>query len=414
MRESNYYSDYVNELYLYFKSYQKGRKRVSSLFIFLPFWWMIIVPIIFFLTIGYLAALCVMPRVKANVKMVKGGKLCVARTFATVNKLNFLKVESVKFYNEMPFSYETPVNLYNLQIKQRVKAFINGVIIFFIDVFKLGLEIAKYLNFKDTLRAIQLYTFRIPHKVGFSAYIEQLIDYEKPNIVVTGNKEDRFALSEQTVCRRKAIELICYPHGLEYGMRLPRGVVGDKFFCYSQETKSYYENIYSCTGQEFHYAPDIVAKMLGNATRSEDVITAPPRIVFFPESRGKDINLKIISELLRAKLEIYLKLHPLDSEDAYLALGLKEDNLILDFDDAITGNVVLARKSTVLLEAVYCSSSSCALLFDSGDEQVFNEQFPSLWDERIMRVRNIEQLCDWLKTEASRPMNEKNNTKRGF
>lgn len=385
-------SDYINELTLYYGARPERQYEGTSKALSLLLWWLLVFPALLTVTAIYSFILFIFPR-KVDKHAKCETKICVARTFATSNKLRFLTTEAVTFFSEKPFSKVEQNNIYNLPLKHRLIAFLRSFSIFFKDFPKLSSEVSNYLPLRDAFSAIKLYIPRFAHKVNFTSYFSELLNIYNPSVVVTGNKEDRFALSEQTICKEKGIKLICYPHGLEYAVQLPRGVVGDSFYCYSQATKKYYEDIYKNFDQTFIYSPEVVQRLLGRQVEKKNV---ERRVVFFPESRGKDINLMILSLLLENGIDVYLKLHPLDSKDDYIELGLPPENIIDDFSQAISGNVILARKSTVLLEALYSGSLSCALLFDSDDRKSFHEQFPSLWDDRIKQVTDVDELIQWL------------------
>tara|TARA_R100001224_G_scaffold111329_1_gene91175 strand:- start:20589 stop:21788 length:1200 start_codon:yes stop_codon:yes gene_type:complete len=388
-------SDYINELTLYYGARPERQYDGMSKALSLLLWWLVAFPALFTITAIYSFILFIFPR-KVDRHAKCEAKICVARTFATSSKLGFLEEESVRFFSENPFSKLNKSNIYNLPFKHRLIAFFRSFSVFFKDFPKLSSEASNYLPLRDSFRAIKLYIPRFAHKVNFTSYFSELLDLYNPTAVITGNKEDRFALSEQTICKEKGIKLVCYPHGLEYAIQLPRGVVGDAFYCYSQATKKYYEEIYKSFDQTFIYSPEVVQKLLGRQVEKKNV---ERRVVFFPESRGKDINLMIVSLLLEKGLDVYLKLHPLDSADSYIELGLPSEKIIEDFNQAILGNVILARKSTVLLEAIYSGSLSCALLFNSEDNKAFHEQFPSLWDDRIKQVTDIDELMQWLSSK---------------
>ncbi|WBE25067.1 hypothetical protein [Denitrificimonas caeni] len=398
MRDINKYSDYINEVYLYFELRNKNLLSPLKTAVNLVFWWFFFVPVCFFLFFIYFFILTLIPR---RFSHNKNSKVCIARTFATRNKLRFLEKESVVFYKESAFIFSEDNNLYNFHIGFRLRIFLYAFNVFVTDSYKLGFELSSRLDVCAMIRAIGFYIVRFPHKVAFHSYFNFFVKVTSPEIIITGNKEDRFALVEQTVSKKNNVKLICYPHGLEYGVTLPRGVVGDRFYCYSEKTASIYKSIYKATGQEFIFDFKVVKSLLGKSIIKP--VSVKPKVVFFPESRGIDVNRKIISILMASKINFYLKLHPLDKFNNYVECGVEESQLIKDFDDAIVGNIVIARKSTVLLEAVYSGSTSCAVLFDSQDMQDFKTQFPSLSDERIMQVKNIAELLEWLVPEESHP-----------
>jgi hypothetical protein len=99
----------------------------------------------------------------------------------------------------------------------------------------------------------------------------------------------------------------------------------------------------------------------------------PKKIIFFTEALGVDINMKIIDTLLKSGLPFSLKLHPKDVRENYQHYG-SDITFVTDFGDAISGNICLARKSTVLIEAIYNESIAIAVLFDARD-QFYVENF---------------------------------------
>ena len=398
MMKKEIYSDYINELFLYhnavFERPQSQFMRIISLII----WRFLAFPVFFLIVILLSSFLLVLPRLYLHERKSLS-TVCVARSFATESKLVFLEEAGVVFFYEKIFNLTENKNIYNLPFYFRLKAFFDSIYTFFKDVLLLSNEASSYLTLSKSIIALISYFSRLPHKVVFTSYFKQFVFFYTPNVLVTGNKEDRFALVEQNVCKRYGLKLICYPHGLEYGMKLPRGVVGNVFYCYSDSTRIHYEKIYKDSGQKFIFDSKIVESMLRRTSTATQLNNR--LIVFFPESRGEDVNYRIIESIMHENIDLYLKLHPSDSIDGYVKLGFSEDKILKDFDVAISGNIVLARKSTVLLEALYSGSQACALLFDKSDEQAFNEIFPSLWDGRIKQFKNIKQLTFWLGSEDS-------------
>lgn len=385
------YSDYINEIYLY---YNFGLKHSNPSFLrfLLIILWCIIAPFFILSHITYSVILLLTPRCKIIKPRAFSG-VCIARTFATKNKLEFLKSDGISFFNEAPFSVNDNFNLYSLPFLYRLKSFIFSNILFFFDLIKIAKESSAFVPAEMLFKFIVSYLIRIPHKVNFESYLYQFISYVKPEFLVTGNKEDRFALAEETVAMSNCLELVCYPHGLEYAVRLPRGVVGNKFYCYSDATKKHYDSIYNDKQQVFFFSSLVVSNLLG---KKVDISGKSKNLVFFPESRGKNINCMIVKWMIEKKIPFFLKLHPLDSEMHYTELGFDSNRFIQNFDAAISGNIVLARKSTVLLEALYSDSESCAVLIDDEDYESYNSLFPSLWDERIVKHRNFDSLLQWL------------------
>lgn len=390
------FSDYINELVLYFNiDVTRCNPLIKCLFNCFFFAVLFFIPFLL-VHLLYASYLLFCPRrVKDSYDI--GASICVSRSFATSNKLTFLEADNVVFFSEKPTKCNASDDLYAVSLRARVSIFFKCIITFFTDYAELSRDVIRYLSPSKLLFVSRFYIMRLPHKVGFSSYLAHLLMRYKPRNLITGNKEDRFALVEQNLAKQLNIPLICYPHGLEYAMKLPRGVVGDVFYCLSDATKEHYDAIYVNSGQEFVFSEKIVLRMLGTQIKSHK---SQKKIVFFPESRGIEINQRIIKELLSHNVEFYIKLHPSDSISNYEMLGVSHHCVLDDFDDAISGNLVIARKSTVLLEALYSGSFSCAILIQENDMHFFETEFPSLWDSRIQRAYTFNELINWLNSNA--------------
>ena len=389
------YSDYINELALYFDAdVDEGR----SLFVYSVqkgVWFFLFAIPVFCVYFVYATFLFLIPRF-SNLNIKSGQRICVSRSFATSSKLSFLKDEDVAFLVEKPTSMRAANNLYALPILWRIQVFIKSFLLLFRDVCYLLKDISNYTPSVNYIRLFKFYIFRLPHKVGFEAHLECLLAIIRPESLITGNKEDRYALAEQSLSKKLRIPLVCYPHGLEYAMKLPRGVVGDDFYCLSAATQTHYSLIYNNFGQHFVFSEKIAKEMLGRKFNGH---ASHKKIVFFPESRGLDVNQRIVQKLVELDVDFCIKLHPSDSIRNYLEFGVSTTQEVTDFDTAVAGNVVLARKSTVLLEALYSGSISCAVLIDDQDKRFFENEFPSLWDSRIHRAYSFDDLVTWLNSQ---------------
>jgi len=87
---------------------------------------------------------------------------------------------------------------------------------------------------------------------------------------------------------------------------------------------------------------------------------------------------------------LYIKLHPKDDKNNYIGL-FKNIEFIEDFGQAINGNICIARKSTILVEALYNQSESIAIVINNKDKQIF-DKFISLQDSRIKKIYNLEDI----------------------
>lgn len=248
------------------------------------------------------------------------------------------------------------------------------------------------------IRAMQSYIMefyyrRIVHTCFFSRLLEQLFAaYDWKGEYITEKNLDRFALIEEKIAQKSSIQIICIPHGLEYGYLLPHMFTGNKFYTTSRYSSEYLNKIYSTN--KFIYSEQIARKMFECNGATEE-----KKIVYFSEPRDAYVNINIMDALLEKLQEIdvklYIKHHPKDIMSDYNKYsGIVEE--ITDFDTAITGNICIARKSTILLEALYNSSKAIAIITNNKDKAVF-ELFPALKDDSIVKTYNIEELFQAIK-----------------
>ncbi|MDK9759050.1 hypothetical protein KIV40_27820, partial [Vibrio sp. D173a] len=105
-------------------------------------------------------------------------------------------------------------------------------------------EVDSIFGSRVTARIISNYSFRVALK---SIYEQLLFCFLKSGLVsdlVTGNKEDRFAMVEKRLCAKFGVCLTCIPHGLEYTYKFPSGIAGNVFYCTSEKSKEVLSKIY--------------------------------------------------------------------------------------------------------------------------------------------------------------------------
>ena len=312
----------------------------------------------------------------------------IIRSPATFSKMSFLESEDVVFFCDdlIVDSFRLP-SIYQAPLSIKLLSLLYVPIFSIFELFVMFNDAKKMLGFLLACDVVKYYIKRIPHKVNFQFYAERLLKNNRHFTFYTGNKEDRFALLEKRLCSKHGLKCICIPHGLEYSFKMPAGLVGDVFYCNSLYAKEYFENIYADTETDFIFDESVVTKMLFKNKSSDQGI----KLIFFPESREPEKNLDIIKMLKIWKIKFYIKLHIKDCIDNYLPY-ISQDMLVEDFNEAISNNICLARKSTVLLEAIYNQSTSIAVLVDSKDRSFVELMFPSLNDENILKVYSFEQL----------------------
>lgn len=230
----------------------------------------------------------------------------------------------------------------------------------------------------------KFYCIRLPHKAVYEAFLFETLKNNEIEIVVTASKEDRFAVVQDRLCRTLGIKLRCFPHGLEYSTFLPNGLPGDEFLCLTRDAADDLRQVYK--SDKFIFRPDEVELMFQKGVKRQPI----DKIVFFPESRGLDVNRKIMTELAEAGITFYVKLPAGADVDLYAPV-LTKSMLIHDFEVAISNSICLARKSTVLVEAIYNNSTPYAILIDENDQLIANF-IPSLNDSRIRKIKSIDSL----------------------
>jgi hypothetical protein len=222
----------------------------------------------------------------------------------------------------------------------------------------------------------------------FYLFFSDLVREYHISSILTGNKEDRFALTESVISKENELELVCLPHGLEYGYILPSGVAGDVFFCTSvralDKMTSYYGK------GRFIFDKNLWSSVFDVKINNEHT-NSNRKIVFFTEPNDIDLNRDVLLYLLEGTLDFYVKLHPRDKKYNYHDLDLK---YIEDYSIAISGSVCLARKSTILIEAGFNNSKAIAIAVDTRDSLYIEEVFPSLSSDEIYVCRNFENLFE--------------------
>lgn len=315
--------------------------------------------------------------------------VAVMRAPATFDKMQFLKNDGVNFYTDgFSFNSKGAASLYKtIGFFKKLSSFFYVPIHSIIDFFKIFQEAKNIVGLGLSGFVLYFYIKRIAHKCNFEFYLNILLKSGCVRVYYTGNKEDRFALLEKRLCKKYGIKCVCIPHGLEYSYKMPGGLVGDDFYCTSLKAKNYLSKLYKRDSITFYFDEKIAERMFSRHIEDDK----SRRIIFFPESREPEVNLKIMSFLINEGFDIFIKLHVKDSLENYRSI-INKEQLINSFDIAISNNICLARKSTVLVEALYNRSVSISVLIDDRDKEYVDLIFPSLSDTRILRAESFESL----------------------
>lgn len=322
-------------------------------------------------------------------KTICSSKVSVVRAPASYNKMKFLESDSqVEFLFDDIWKFGVSgLSMYSqVSYLQRILSIVSVPYLVLRDCILIIYDSVGVMGWKHIGFVLYYYYKRIVHKCVFEYYLNLILKNNKHVIYYTGNKEDRFAILEMRLCKKYGIKSVCVPHGIEYAFRVPAGLVGDVFYCNTAQAQEHLSSLYS-DNDKFVYDKDIAEKMFSRGQPVTDI----DKIVFFPESREPEKNLPIIKKLVESGMSIYVKLHILDSADNYKEYS-DRFTYIDDFDYAISNSICVARKSTVLVEAVYNNSIPVAVLIDAKDRAYVDYMFPSLQDSHINQVYAFEEL----------------------
>ena len=238
----------------------------------------------------------------------------------------------------------------------------------------------------SSLQAISFYQKRIVHTLLYERLLDAYFEHFKGCTFYTGNNLCRFSVIEDNMAQKYGIKTVNYPHGLEYGYKYPRGFSSDVFYANSEFAAKELNKLYNTNKYVFDES------ITGRMFELKGVPAHEKHVVFFTEQQEYHVNKAILTELQpllkNVGIEILVKLHPGDTKDHYSGCGFK---YISDYGEAMTGNICIARKSTVLLEAVYNNSTAIAIITTTKDKSVFNT-FPSLQSEKILKTYNVPDL----------------------
>ncbi|MEX2437629.1 MAG: hypothetical protein WD449_00055 [Candidatus Babeliales bacterium] len=234
---------------------------------------------------------------------------------------------------------------------------------------------------------------RIPHYILLEMSLDIALANIKPHQYLSGEKESRLAFLHNKLARKRGKYIQCIPHGLEYSFKYPQGLQGNKFFATSKYACEELRKLYPQTDFEFNEKIQKRINSYAVKLNSKSV-----NIVYFPEGRDTKIDEDILKELSN-EVKVYVKLHPNDSKENYKSI----ENLIYidDFALAISGNICISRKSTVLVEGLYNSSISIAILNNKKDQFLFENSYLSLGDKQILKYYSLPELINYLKSISS-------------
>ena len=332
--------------------------------------------------------------VRGGLVLEPGCNFCIVRSKATEKKFNAIKDEFdlSLVYEDIVFKSDSmPSMLSCLSLFEIIKILPHLFRESIKDSRLISKELSSLFGDKAKFAIMSTYPSRIVLKVFYGFALKTIALKSEVAKIYTGNKEDRFAMVEKQVAQSLNLMLVCIPHGLEYAFKFLGGVAGDKFYCTSSYSAELFSKIYPKTNSIF--SSELQTKLYSLSKSNDDKRNG--KVVFFTESRGLEVNRKIISELYNSDISFSVRLHPKDLKSNYRDFrDLVFEN---DYIDSISNVICLARKSTVLIEALYNKSVAIAFIIDSKDAYYVSSVFPSLNDNTITKFSNIADLFQFIK-----------------
>lgn len=258
-------------------------------------------------------------------------------------------------------------------------------------------EMEVYLKehaLKECIPYVMLYySKRLIHTAFYYLIQDYILSRSSWKTLYTGNNLDRFAINEELLSLKYNMKLICIPHGIEYGFKFPKEFIGDVFYTCTSNASIYLNYLYNTNKYVF-------SEEVGNLMFKLDApLPDMPRVVYFTEPREYYVNVDIVktlNEFMRhSNIQLYVKLHPADKRNNYkelFSMGIKE---IVDFQEALVGNICISRKSTTLLEAVYNKGVAVAIITNEKDKAIYNS-FPSLKDDSILCFYSADEAANYI------------------
>ena len=336
---------------------------------------------------------------RKNTKKESCETMAIVRTVSAKAKIN--KVDNIRVIDANNFGSEfygkIPIISRQKLLFQSLKYSVKGLY----EIYKYG---NNSLGYFGTLCLVSYYSKRILHKEYYGQTLKKILQIYCVKEFITGNNLDRFALVEESVSSALGIKLICIPHGIEYGFKLPHCFIGDIFYATSDYSRKFLNELYST--KKFIYNRDVVFKMF--EVKNNELTEGESKIVFFTEPRDVQVNKKIIEDLIHSlsknSIKLYLKLHPKDIKKNY-NIFLNDIIIIEEYNVAISNNICISRKSTILIEALYNSSIPVSILINEKDTAMFN-LFPSFKTDSIKVFKSTKKLIEWLIIKKKGDQNE--------
>jgi hypothetical protein len=314
------------------------------------------------------------------------------------SKSSYRNISNV-FGNNMVYYYD-PLNQvlsdngHNIPLFSLLNIYdtISNLVIFPLQSVKLFLEVVvsgdQMIGRRGSSLAALYFARRIPHYVLVKACYKKLFSRNKSQWYYSGEKESRYGVLAHRMGKMHGKNGAAIPHGMAYAYKYPLGLFGDKYYCLTEVEANYLSNQYD--SNKYIFDADITRKMY-----SFNKNNSPQMVIYFTEPRNIQVNHEIIKALQAILPVVNVQLHPLDNTGNY---SMFHDIVYMtDYPTSISGNICLARMSTILLEALYNDSIAISVLFDRGDKYEYENTFPSLQSDLIRKIYGKQQLTDFLR-----------------
>ena len=235
---------------------------------------------------------------------------------------------------------------------------------------------------------------RAPHHIWFGFACEEIFKATARSYAYTGDIVNLANVIERRTAQKHDISLVCIPHGREYIIPMPAGIMGNKNYCTTKSVANKLQELYP--DQEFFIDYDINRRIY-SYSRKERKDKNPTRVVYFTESL--DLGVAFVKEispkLEEIGLRLYVKLHPEDLNQKELYNG-NNVSFIDNYSEAITDCLALAFRSTVLIEAIYNGSIPICLerMYEINYTETSNEYLET---EQTLLPASIDDLMQIVK-----------------
>ena len=326
----------------------------------------------------------------------KNKKFIIVHCKAGLNKikkyLHLKEDEYILFISPSVLSRDNNLNYYSIY------SLINWADHFEILINIFQKSYLEYLNIKILISnnsgrytsslMLKYFSKRITHYIYTKRAMKNILSFMNDNEFIHTEKESRWGVLCSDLAPIYNKKSIGIPHGLEFAIKFPHGIFGEKVYCTSVNAMRKMKTLYS--EKKFIYDSKL-QELMYSCNNKDDI---ERKIVYFTEGRDFFKDEKVINQLTKSKIDFYVKLHPLDSLLNYSLGGSVK--IIHDYKSAISNNICIARNSSILLESIYNNSTPISILLDSMDKFTCNSLYPSLNHEAILKTYSMKELINKL------------------